>query len=158
MTDDRIFASNNAIGRKFYVGNIIILIFVFAATIKIFEKYVFPFTTDETYLKIAQCFSWVIYLIYVVTLFSLVDRRLYDICGTRDSGVYKNISGFLTVSIVIQLIALVNYYKNIIPFIPQQTISGIGVLFAGIYTFIMFVLAFLKGKISTSSGAEEEIL
>lgn len=158
MTDDRIFASNNAIGRKFYVGNIIILIIVFIVTNKVFEKYIFPYTTDETYLKIAQCFSWVIYLIYVVTLFSLVDRRLYDICGTRDSGVYKNISGFLTFSIVVQLIALINYYQNIIPMISKQTLSGIGILFAGIYTFIMFILAFLKGKISTSSQTEEEIL
>ncbi len=149
MADDKIYASNNAINRRFYIGNIIILLIVYLITYKVFEKYIFPYATDESYLKIAHYFSWFLYILYVITLFSLVDRRLYDICGTRDSNVYKNISNFLTTIITILIAAFINHYFAFIPIIQEQTVSMIGMAAAWIYLFIMFILSFIRGKISS---------
>ena len=95
MSDDRLFASNNAIGRKWYFLNIIILTIITLVTKYIFEDHIFPNVTTEVYEIIAKGILYFAYIIYAVTFFALIERRLYDAVGSREKQGYKNTSGFL---------------------------------------------------------------
>lgn len=148
MSDDRLFASNNAIGRKGYIINLITLAAITYATNRVFDKYIFPFVTDEVYHLIAKVIFFFLIIIYAITLLSLVDRRAYDICGTRDSGIYKNISGFFTLFVLILAIVVINHFKNIITFIPNDMLETAGTFSIFAILFIIFILSFFKGQFS----------
>ncbi len=154
MSDDRLFASNNAIGRKWYFLNLIILFFITAATNLIFKDYVIPHTTTEIYTKIAYGMLYFAYLIYAVTFFALIDRRLFDVTGDRDSKIYKNISGVLKFIVAFHIIIII--FENLSVKLPvSYDILWFIVSLADIvFVFITLLIGFFKGKISNLTYEE----
>ena len=148
MSDDRLFASNNAIGRKGYIINLITLAALTYATNRIFVKSIFPFVTDEVYFLIAKILFFFLMIVYSITLLALVDRRIYDVCGKRDCALYKNLSGTFNFFVIVLVIVLVQYLKNFKTIIPQNILEASGIFSILALAFIIFVLSFLKGKIS----------
>lgn len=107
MSDDRLFASNNAIGRKWYYLNILILIGILFATRYIFKGYIIPNVVNLDYDTIARSILYFLYFSYAITFLSLMDRRLYDICDSRSDIKYKQVSGFIQLTVVGQIIVLI---------------------------------------------------
>ena len=99
MSDDRLFASNNAIGRKWYFLNLIILSVIVTFTHLLFKDHIIPHVISDVYVIIAKGFLYLAYIVYLITFFALIERRLYDITGTRDSKAYRNISSILTFAV-----------------------------------------------------------
>ncbi len=154
MSDDRLFASNNAIGRKWYFINFFVLAGIFVVTNYVFQQYIYPYVTSEAYLKIAKFVHLVLYIIYLVTLFALIERRLYDSCGTRDTNAYKNVSGIMTLSIILQAAVILHQWKHIPIPLSEDLIYGIGIIAMVVFLFISFILCFIPGKISNLSYDE----
>ena len=148
MCVDRLFASNNAIGRKWYFFNLIILSLIVGGTYYLFENHIIPHVTTEVYEIIAKGFLYFAYLIYTVTFFALIERRLYDVTGTRDSNGYRNTSSILTLAIFI--VGFYFYYNWKQPSIPisEGIITLAATILGVIFLIIMIVLMFLKGSIS----------
>jgi hypothetical protein len=151
MSDDRLFASNNAIGRIAYVKNLIMLAIITFVTNYIFTKYVFPFVTDEVYFIISKIIHGFLMFVYFITLLSLVDRRLFDICEKRDSFLYKNLSGIFTLTVVIVLVVILHIKKNIITFLPAELIYNVGMIALLLFSFMVLIISLFKGKISNLS-------
>ena len=127
MSDDRLFASNNAIGRKWYFINILILIIITYITKQVFTQHIIPNVVSDVYEIIAKGILYFAYIIYLITFFALIDRRLYDICGTREKKGYKNTSAILKFAIFCQVLSFYcNWEKPSIP-IPFSTIDSINV-------------------------------
>lgn len=154
MSDDRLFASNNAIGRKWYFLNLIILAFLFVVTDLLFKKYVIPHTTTETYTQIAQGMLYFAYLIYIVTFFALIERRLFDITGDRDSKFYKNISGIMKLIVVIQIIVMIFRQLSISLPLSNELIWLIIMIADSIFLLLTIAIGFIKGKISNLTYEE----
>ena len=154
MSDDRLFASNNPIGRKWYVLNTIVLAVIVVVTNFVFKEYIYPFVTSEAYLQISKFIHFVLYIIYLVTLFALIERRLYDVSGTRSTNFYKYVSMTMTTSIIVQAVVILYQYKHIPIPLTESTIYGAGIIALLVFLFIAFVLAFLKGKISNLTYEE----
>lgn len=154
MSDDRLFASNNAIGRRWYFLNMIILAVISFVTYKVFTDYITPNIANESYVSITNWILYFAYLIYLITFFALIERRLFDVCGRRDTQGYKTVSLILQLIILFQIITLaVSWFQINIPISLQdlQQIAGfLGIVFLG----IIFFLGFIKGKISNLSYEE----
>jgi len=148
MSDDRLFASNNAIGRKWYFLNLIILAIIVLLTHYIYNTHIVPYIRSEVYEIIAKGIVNFIYIIYLITYFALIERRLYDICGRRDCKKYSNISGFLKFFILFQVLILAGQYFNVAINIGYDFLQEIAYIFDGIFILITFLLVFPKGKIS----------
>ena len=148
MSDDRLFASNNAIGRKWYFLNLVILTLIAGGTYFLFEDHIIPNVTTEVYELIAKGFLYFAYLIYTVTFFALIERRLYDVCGTRDSNGYRNTSAILTFSIFAVGVELFCQWKQPNIPIPTEIITLFATVMGIIFVAIMVILMFLKGSIS----------
>ncbi len=148
MSDDRLFVSNNPIGRKWYFINIIILLGIYLATNYSFTQYIIPNTKTAEYHLIAQVIMYFLYLIYIVTFFALIDRRLYDITGDRDSVPYKTVSRILSLIILYEIfITAVNVLSAKLP--PNIiALNILAAIFVIIFVIITFLLCFFKGKIS----------
>ena len=146
MSDDRLFASNNAIGRKWYALNLLILSVIAGGTHYLFNEHIIPHVTTDVYELIAKGFLYFAYLIYTVTFFALIERRLYDVTGTRDSKGYRNTSSILTLSIFAVGLELFCKWKNFSTPIPEEIIT----LSAHVLG-VIFVLLFMKGSISNLS-------
>ena len=151
MSDDRIFASNNAIGRKWYFLNMIILFVIVVFTAYFFQNFIYTSVRNDSFKSIAVFIHYFVYIIYLITFFSLIDRRLYDIAGSRDSSIYRFISGFMTFIICFQLITiLLNVFS--LPFVlPYSSLQQIATILDLIFLCIVLILAFFKGKISCAS-------
>lgn len=148
MSDDRLFASNNAIGRKWYFLNMIILSVITLITKYVFENHIIPNVTTEVYELIAQGILYFAYIIYAVTFFALIERRLYDAVGTREKNGYKNTAGFLQFAVVFQIaIILINVLNINIP-VSVDLLQSIAWITNSIFAFIVLILCFLKGQIS----------
>lgn len=154
MSDDRLFASNNAIGRKWYILNIVILAVITVITRNVFMDYIIPNVKTEVYAIIASGMMYFAYLIYIITFFALIDRRLYDACGVRDNKEYKNTSAVLKFAVCFQVLILVGQACNIKLAISYELLQGIAWLFNAIFLIITFCLGFVKGKISNLTYEE----
>ena len=154
MSDDRLFASNNAIGRKWYFLNLIILAVITASTHVLFTKHIIPNVTSDVYEIIAKGFLYLAYIIYLITFFALIERRLYDATGTRDSKTYRNISSITTLAIFSVGLEIFCRLKNPSTPIPPEIISGLADIMAPIFAIIVFGLIFPKGNISNLSYEE----
>ncbi len=154
MSDDRLFASNNAIGRKWYVINIIILAMITIATKYAFTEYIIPNVKTEVYEIIANGMMYFAYIVYVITFFSLIDRRLYDICGARDNKGYRNTAGILQFAVLFQILILTGQACNVTLQVSYSALQSIAWLFNGIFLVITFILAFINGKISNMTYEE----
>ena len=155
MSDDRLFASNNAIGRKWFFLNIIILAVITVATHYVFQNFVLPDVKTDDYRIIATSMMYLFFAIYGVTFLSLVDRRIYDILGDRDKNSYKFITAFIF------LVVLFNAYFystefNIIKVvvIPPELTYSIVVILNIIFISLLFVAGVIKGQISSVSMEE----
>ena len=154
MSDDRLFASNNAIGRKWYFINLIILIFLSFIIHILFRDYIIPNATTETYTIIATWISYFLYLILLITFFSLVERRLYDVAGKRDTISYKQISSFLQIIVVFQVGVIAVQFFPIGEQLPINSLQLIAGFFDAVFLLIVFILCFIKGKISNFTYEE----
>lgn len=154
MSDDRLFASNNAIGRKWYFLNIIILAVITYITKVVFSVHIIPNVTTDTYYLIANGILYFLYLIYLITFFALIDRRLYDISGRRDSNLYKNISVILKLAVFIQFLYLYCLWKQPQLPISYEQLYFISIILNMIFITIVFIIGLLKGKISNLSYDE----
>ena len=148
MSDDRLFASNNAIGRKWYFINLFILAVVSFFTNLVFTDYIIPNVITEVYSLIAKGILYFLFLIYLITFFALIDRRLYDVFGTREVKGYKNVSGFLSFVVIFQLIVIICKWKAVAVPISIEILEVCAAVLDLLFMFIIFVLGFFKGKIS----------
>lgn len=148
MSDDRLFASNNAIGRKWYFLNIIILAVITVLTKYIFSDYIIPNVRTEVYEIIANGIMYFAYLIYIITFFALIDRRLYDACGVRDNKGYKNTSAILKFAVCFQILILVGKACNVDVPVSYDVLQYVAWFFNVIFLIIAFCLGFVNGKIS----------
>ena len=148
MSDDRLFASNNAIGRKWYVINIVLLALITGLTHTIFTDYIIPNVTTDIYALIAEGILYFLYLIFLITFFALIERRLYDVSGIRDAKRYKITSSILKFAVIVQIISYYCHWKK--PTLPIQysTIDFIAMIMGIVFFIIVFSLMFIKGKIS----------
>lgn len=152
MSDDRLFASNGAIGRKFYFINFVVLFLIAFATHYVFQNYIIPNAQDATYKIIATYIEYFVYLIYVITAFSLVDRRLYDVAGGRRNSTYTNIAAIFSLILIANIVLFllqntpvtfpipasdVQYYTDILNKIGLVLVVGIG-LWKGQITNLSF--------------------
>ena len=155
MSDDRLFASNNAIGRKWFFLNIIIIIIITLFTGYIFDYFIFPYVKTNEYHIIAKSILVFLYIIYTVTFLSLIDRRIYDILGDRDKLWYKFLNSFIF------LVVLFNVYNFCIDYnivkkviIPIDLSYFITICLNFLFIFIVFILGIIKGQISSISSRE----
>lgn len=154
MSDDRLFASNNAIGRQGYVTNIIILAIIVLATKFTFDNYILPNVKTDAYYDISNGIALIIYVIYLITFFSLVDRRLYDATGSRGKTSYKVVSQFLFLTVVYQaLIIAVNIFSIDIP-VSTEALQSVAWIFDFIFLTAVFALSFFKGQITNLTYEE----
>lgn len=148
MSDDRLFASNNAIGRKWYFLNIIILSIITLITKFVFEDHIFPNVTTEVYEIIAKGILYFAYIIYTVTFFALIERRLYDATGSREKKSYRNTSAILQFAVILQLAILIAKATNMTLPVDIELLQLVAWFFNGIFALIVVILCFMKGQIS----------
>ena len=154
MSDDRLFASNNAIGRKWYFLNIIILGIITIGTELVFEHYLIPNVKTEVYFYIGTFIKYTLYLIYLITFFSLIDRRLYDVTGDRRSNKYRNISSIICLAIFFQITVLALPHTSLRVPLPLDLMQEIASILDLVFVVIIFFLGFFKGTISNMSYEE----
>ncbi len=154
MSDDRLFASNNAIGRKWYFLNLIILAVIVVATKFGFDDYIFPNVRTEVYELMAQWTLYILYGVYLITFFALVERRLYDICGERDTDKYKNLSAILQFAVLFQIFAVVIPNCEVQLPVSDDVLQYIAYFFDGIFALTALFIGFVKGKISNMTYEE----
>ena len=148
MSDDRLFVSNNPIGRLWYFINIIILAVIIFGTKFVFEQYVIPNTRTDEYTLIAQIIMYFLYLIYFITFLALIDRRLYDITGDRSSVIYQIVYGIMLIISFSQVFIYATDYFHIKLPLDISLLNFIGLIGSVIFIFITVILLFFKGKIS----------
>ncbi len=154
MSDDRLFASNNPIGRKWYFLNLIILSILVVVTDLILKKYIIPHTTTAVYNQIAYGMLYFAYLIYAITFFALIDRRLYDITGDRDSNIYKNTAGIMKLIVLLNIIVIFFEHFSVKLPVSYETEWLIIVVSNIIFIIMTLILGLFKGKISNLSYEE----
>ncbi len=154
MSDDRLFASNHAIGRKWYYINIFILCILTLITKYVFENFLIPNIINDFFISFANYTLYFIYFIYLITFFSLIERRLYDISGSRESSVYKNISAIMGFTIFLQISVIIIPYTSIKSYISPDLLLPITYIFDFIFLIITFILGLIKGQISNLSFKE----
>ncbi len=148
MSDDRLFSLNNPIRRKWYYINIIIISCLVYFTNFIFKSYIFPHITNEMYNSMTQFLLYFIYLTYLINFLGLIDRRLVDISGDRDTALYKNLSGILYfMAFYILAVFVTEYFSIRLPFdihFLSEIAKPVSVLFA----VLVILIGLFKGKIS----------
>ncbi len=152
MSDDRLFASNNPIGRKWYFINLVILFVIITATYFLFSSTIIPNVATEDYVTIATWTMYFLMFIYFITFCALIERRLYDISGSRDKGIYKILAPILT---LIGLFIIVVIVFNIWPSIPLsgremslplEKFNPIAEFLSTIFGIIVIAIGLKKGK------------
>lgn len=154
MSDDRLFASNNAIGRKWYFINIVILCIIALVTQVFFNSYIFKNVTNDTYMLIADFIRYFVYLVYLITFFALLDRRLYDISGDRRNNKYKSTSGIISFCIIFQFAVLVLPYTKAGHSLPIEVLQQFAYFTDFLFLIIVFAMGFIRGSISNMSYEE----
>lgn len=154
MSDDRLFASNNAIGRQGYITNIIILAIITLATKFTFDNFILPNVKTDAYYDISNGIAIIIYVIYLITFFSLIDRRLYDATGSRGKNSYKVVSQFLFLTVIFQALIIVVKIFSIDIAVNPETLQSVAWIFDFIFLIIVFALSFFKGQITNLSYEE----
>ncbi len=142
IEDSRLFSSNSPIGRVFYFINMVLLVFLALGVHIGITSYMLPVITPSFVLpvKIALYFS---YIIFIITFFMLIDRRLFDICGSRDT------KGYLFISKIINFVILL-FVLSVIAFITGSQLAPlvykIFEIFLGIFALLILILGFIPGK------------
>ena len=154
MSDDRLFASNNPIGKKWYFINIIILVVITFITERIFNGYIIPNVKTDVYETVAYGIMYFLFLIYFITFFALIDRRLYDVCGSRDSRGYKTTSSVLSFIILFQAFILIaNWFKFNLP-VDVNVLQSYAWFLNLFFLIISFFIGLFKGQFSNLTYEE----
>lgn len=154
MSDDRLFTSNNAIGRKWYYLNLIILSALTYAVHLLFQYIIIPNTATEVYTQIAIGASYFVYIFLLITFFALVERRLYDVCEKRDSQLYKTASLLIKIVILFQIAVIaLNWFPSGFQFDIYSLQNIATVLDFGFLIFV-FAIGLFKGKITNVSKSD----
>jgi len=155
MSDDRLFSSNNAIGRKWFFLNIIILIIITAVTGFIFDNFIFPDVRSDDYRIISESMLFFLYAVYVVTFLSLVDRRLYDVLGDREKVSYKIITAFVILTVLFNAYCYACGHKLIKVFLIDFNLAlAVTVILNFMFMVLVLIVGILRGKISSISFDE----
>ncbi len=155
MSDDNsLFASKNAIGRKWYYLNILILFLITFVTVYLFKLYIIPNVISDFWNLITICILYFALIMYVITFLSLIDRRLYDVFGSRESTVYRIISYIIWITILLKIFLFYCRWKGIVLPVYNEQIYFISKIFDTIFVCIVLFAGFIKGKISTLSYDE----
>ncbi len=152
MSDDRLFASNNPIGRKWYFINLGILIFITLGTYFLFTKQIIPNVSSKDYNSIANWIMNFFMFIYAITFFSLIERRLYDVSGSREKGLYKTLAPILTLIVLLDVtVAVFNVFPSI-SFggrdisLPLTLFNPIAIITGIIFIVLIIFIGLKKGK------------
>lgn len=151
MSDDRLFASNGAIGRKWYFLNLIFLSGITYGINYFFNNYILENVKTEDYSFIAHFIEGFVYLLLFITFLSLIDRRLYDITGDRSSNSYRTVSSIIVLCFFIQIALLVSINTNFTLPITEAMAKQLSLISAGIFGVILIVLSMIKGQIANLS-------
>ncbi|MBQ3640420.1 hypothetical protein II906_00575 [bacterium] len=154
MSDDRLFASNNAIGRKWYYINMIIIAALAYGVYYFFGEYVYPNVKNASYTAIGTVIENFIYVIFVITFLALIDRRLYDIAGSRSKEPYKTLSGLLGFVIAFQVLTIILNYIELPVELPLEMMQSLAYILDYIALFIIAIIGLIKGKISSKAYYE----
>lgn len=154
MSDDRLFASNNPIGRRWYYINIVILLFISVITNFIFQQYVLPNVKNDLYYMVANGIMYFLFFMYFITFFSLIERRIYDLSGTRDAFVYKILSGTIFLIIFYQIFMFASPHIEINVPLDINLLKLISSVLYIIFVIITLAIGLFKGKISELSYEE----
>lgn len=152
MSDDRLFSTNNAIGRKWYFINLAILIIITLATYFFFTKQIIPNIKAEDFVSIANWIMKFLLFIYAITFISLIDRRLYDAAGSREKKFYSTFGSLLTLlGLFVAVVGVLNLYPTLnlggreFTF-PMNTLNPIAEIMSAIFVIIIIFIGFKKGK------------
>ncbi len=154
MSDDRLFATNNPIGRKWYFINIVILIAITIGTNYVLNEHIMPSVTSEFYDSVGKLMRYLLNGAYAITLLSLIDRRSYDVFGTRDSKGYKFISSIITIAALVWLFVIYYIHKHPPIYITEELFYNIVMIVSIVFILVVFGLMFPKGKMSNLSYEE----
>ena len=154
MSDDRLFASNQAIGRKWYYINIVLLVIIAYITNYVIKQIIYPSVTTDFYIAFTKGVLYFAYFIFIITFFALIERRLYDLSGSRSSKTYKNIFQILEIIVIYQAAILILPYINIEIPIDINQLQQIANIFDIIFLVITFLIGFKRGKISCLTKEE----
>ena len=136
IEDTRLFSANNPIGRLWYYINILILAVLTVGVHIGITEYVLPSINESFRLAI-----WIVlifsYFIFAITFFMLADRRLYDICGSRDANLYVWCSKLIGLIISLFVIAGIAHLTHTpIPEIGYDILKACALGYA-VYAFII---------------------
>lgn len=155
MSDDRLFASNNAIGRTWFFLNIFILAIITVVTNFVFKNFILPDVRTEDYRVIATSMLYLFFAVYGVTFLSLIDRRIYDILGDRDKNSYKLVTAFIFMVVLFNAYFYCTKFNIInVVVIPPELTYLIVVILNIFFICLLFIAGTIKGKISSVSMEE----
>ncbi len=142
IEDTRLFSANNPIGRVFYFINLVFLVFLTLGVHIGITDYLIPSVNPSFILplKVVLYFS---YIIFTITFFMLIDRRLYDICGSRDTNGYAMVSKIINFVIILFILSVIAFLtgSQLAPVVYQML-----EIFLGIFALIIFILGLIPGK------------
>ena len=150
ISDNRLFASNGPICRSWYFINIFILGLLSVGTNIGINEYVIP-SANPDYQGLLKFIMYFIYLIFIITFFMLIDRRVYDICGNKDSASYVNLSkviGLITSLIALSLIFLVVASNS--KFQVPDIVYIFLMILAFIFALLVFILGLIPGQLTSN--------
>jgi|GEM_PF-6132251 len=142
--DGGLFPANSPIGRFWYYLNLFILAFLAVSAHIGILKCVLPAANTAYHIPI-KAILYFIYFILAVTFFMLLDCRIFDIAGSRDSDVYRMLSKISSLIIFLLIFSIAGYF-NIIN-IPAEYSSMLIIPF-WIFVFMTFILGFIPGKLT----------
>lgn len=142
--DGRLFSANSPIGRFWYYLNLFLLAFLAVSAHIGILNYVLP-AANPSYHAPIKAILYFIYFILAVTFFMLLDRRIFDIAGSRDSGAYQFISKISSLVIFLLILSAAAYFKIIN--IPESYNSMLIIPF-WIFIFMVFILGLIPGKLT----------
>lgn len=142
IEDTRLFSANNPIGRLWYFINLFALAFLAVGVHLAITQYILPSVTPSFTLpiKVILYFS---YIIFTITFFMLIDRRLYDVCGSRDSQGYRFVSKIINLIIILFILAIIAFFtgSNFAPMFYQ-----IIEVSTGVFGILVLILGLIPGK------------
>ncbi len=154
MSDDRLFASNQAIGRKWYYVNIILLSVLVVGTQYLMTEIIFPLLTTDFYVIFGKGILYFLYLFYAITFFALIERRLYDISGSRNNRTYKILFQILQCTVIYQIAVLILPHLKIEIPIDINQLQQIATILDIIFMAIAVFIGLIRGKITCLSYKE----
>ncbi len=154
MSDDRLFSSNNPIGRKWYFINIVLLAALTWGTKFVFINYIIPAAISPIFNTIAKVMLYFLYAVFILTFLSLIDRRLFDICTSRSSQGYATVSSILSLCIFFQAAAFYCELKHPEMMISEQLVYTIAAILGVVFFVIVIFLGFIRGRMTGLSYEE----